>query len=149
MAPLYSKRFFQQMFRAFEIAHRENRCLILGAFNSENKCIAISVSLRFGEETTLQCLSDYQDGLSLHPIEPLLWRNIQEWKRDGVKRFNLLGESTYKNKFAPQHRKITRYYFGSRLLLSLQSQAKSFLEKRNQKKEERAKATKKQGSEER
>ena len=146
MAPLYTKHFFEKMFDAFIIAHSKDRCLVLGAFNSEGACIAISVALIFGEEATLQCLSDYKSGLVLHPIEPLIWRNIQELKKMGVKRFNLLGESAYKNKFAPAHREVARYYFGNKLLLLMQSKAKSFLEKRNQKKEKKAKSAKKQGS---
>ena len=145
MTPLYTKAFFEKMFGAFAIAHSKNRCLVLGAFNGEGACIAISVVLIFGEEATLQCLSDYQNGPILHPIEPLIWRNIQELKNHGVKRFNLLGESAYKNKFAPEHRKVTRYYFGNRFLLLMQSKARSFLEKKNQKKERIAKSAKQQG----
>lgn len=143
MQPLYSKDFFQKMFDAFCKAYERKRCLALSAYDERGKCIAISVVLIFGEEAALQCLSDYEEGLRLHPIEALLWKNVQELKRMGVKRFDLMGESCYKNKFCPIHRNVSRFYYGSKILVSLQSKARSFLERKNQKKEERAKADRK------
>ncbi len=141
MQPLYSKDFFQKMFDAFYKAYEKRRCLALGAYDEHGKCIAISVVLIFGEEATLQCLSDYEEGLRLHPIEALLWKNVQELKQMGVKRFDLMGESGYQNKFCPVHREVARFYYGSRSLVFLQSKARSLLERRNQKKEEKAKAS--------
>ena len=144
--PPYTREFIERMFDADLEAYRKGRCLALGAFDNEGKCIAISVTMIYGEEATGQCFSVYQSGLALHPMEPLFWRRIQELKARGVKRFDLMGEADYKNKFRPEHRKVVRYYFGSKLLLWLQIKAKSFLLERRRKKERKTKAARKKES---
>ncbi len=98
--------------------------LCLRVVSPEEKCIATSLFLGYGEKCFFWGGASYREDQHYRPNEYMIWYAIQYWREHGCKIFDMVGVRNYKKKFGSHEETYSKMIFAKyKVLIALRNLA--------------------------